>query len=125
MTVKFDAEGKQTQEMMDSHRLKKRNADGPDVIADILRRDRQRMVFFRQIGQMADQYIRRNVGATHRRLLQDVDDQQRRFKTITTQKVQQQFMVPFPDQWMTSILNVIHPSIIRYCFVTDIDIAIA
>ena len=92
-----------------NERLKRHHVDGSNVIADILQRDPERMLFFRQIGQMADQYVRRNAAATSRRLPAHVDVDRRAPSAAT--HAQSPAMVPFPDPWMTSILSVIHLSI--------------
>lgn len=90
---------------MQRRKALQRQDDINKVVAEIRERDRERIVFFRQIGEIGDRYAWKGIhnGEIRRKLQEQQKPNVKRFiRPVVTRPV----MVPFPDAWMNSVVRV-------------------
>ena len=92
------------------------NEDVNKVLAEIREKDRERILYFRQLGEIAERYAWKGIhqGEVRRKLREQNRPTGRR---PPLPAVIQHSLVPFPDVWMNAVFHVT-PSIYIYCTVS-------
>lgn len=80
------------------------------MLAEIRQRDKERIVFFRQMGEIADRYAWKGIhgGEVRRKLLAQQKPMTGKNRPIRPIVFQKHSMVPFPDSWMRAVFRVIY-----------------